>query len=418
MHRVCRSLLAAALACGLLSCTSTSSGAKSDGPPSVSEVRALLARHTQAVVGHSSAAFLADVDTAAQAAGFRARQVAEIAALAAVPLASWNYAIDAQVNDTAATGVASTRYGTPALIVRIALTYRLRDLDVAASGHTLWWTFVRRSGRTVLSGDDDLAGSGGASWRGIWDFGRIDVARGVSTLILGHPDAATSLPAIAKAVDAAIPTVTDVVGRDWARTVAVLVPSTAAEFQTLSGGAGSTDISAVTVFDDPGVSRSARVVVRPDVLGTLTPLGLQIVLRHEITHVAAALTTSPITPRWLIEGFADYVGNRDSGQPVPEAAGELAKAVRAGSLPTTLPSDSAFGGSGAALQQVYEQSWLACQFLASRIGPSGLTDFYAAVGRSTAPNETAFAVVLKARLGMSLPQFIAGWRAYLLAELR
>jgi hypothetical protein len=154
-------------------------------------------------------------------------------------------------------------------------------------------------------------------------------------------------------------------------------------------------------------------VVRPDALRTLSPLGLRIVLRHEVTHVATAAWTTPISPRWLIEGFAEYVGNLDSGQPVTFAARELATAVRAGQLPTALPADDAFAGSGAQLARVYQESWLACQYLASRVGAAGLVEFYRAVGTSTAANDQAAAEVLRTTLHETLGTFLAQWRGYL-----
>ena len=46
----------------------------------------------------------------------------------------------------------------------------------------------------------------------------------------------------------------------------------------------------------------------------LTAVGEQIVLRHEITHLATAADTADITPRWLVEGFAEYVANLGTGQ--------------------------------------------------------------------------------------------------------
>jgi hypothetical protein len=415
LRRPASALLVVAVAAALVACGSSPS--KPDDVPSMAQVRALLQRHSQAVLSRSSAAFLVDVDTSSRAAAFRERQAAEIGALRDVPLASWEYDVDAQVNDPAATSAAAARYETPALLVRVAVSFRLNGIDATPSTHELYWTFVRRSGHTLLAGDDDLAASAGASWRGPWDFGRISVARGAASLVLGHPDSASSLPAIASAVDDAVPAVTAVIGTDWPGKVAVFVPSSAAEFAALSGGVSSTDISAVTVFDDPGQTRLARVVVRPNVLKTLSPTGLQIVLRHEITHVATATTTSPITPRWMIEGLAEYVGNLGSGQPIAQAASELATAVRSGAVPTRLPLDSDFSGTGTAVERVYEQSWLACRYLASRLRPAGLVALYVAVGRSSAPDDTAFGVELKGALGMSVPQFVAAWQTYLRTEL-
>lgn len=385
--------------------------------PSAAQVHDVLARHGRAVLARSSADVLHDLDPAQQAAGFRDRQVAQLANLAGVPLAAWGYSIEAPVTDTGVIAAARARYGTAVAIERVALSYRFSGVDAEPSVHELYWTFVRRSGRTVIAGDDDLATSGSMSWRGPWDFGPAAVARSGPVLVLGHPDAAAALPGIAATAAAAVPAVSAVVGSAWARAVAVFVPSSAGEFTDLTGGADSTDVAAVSVVDTSGGSRSARIVVRPDVLRTLSAVGLQITLRHELTHVATVATTTPITPRWLIEGLAEYVGNRGSGQPVAAAAADLGKQVRSGTLPSGLPKDADFGAQGRSLAVVYEQSWLACALLADRVGATGLADLYVAVGRTTAPDDTAFGLVLKARLGLSLDQFVAQWRAYLRARL-
>ena len=53
-----------------------------------------------------------------------------------------------------------------------------------------------------------------------------------------------------------------------------------------------------------------HVFVNPDVTRGLKGAGAQVVMSHEITHVATDAATSPVDP-WLLEGFADYVALRD-----------------------------------------------------------------------------------------------------------
>jgi hypothetical protein len=386
------------------------------GAPTLAQVTAVLARHADAVRQHSGAAFLADVDTAAAAASFRTRQQAQIANLAAVPLRSWRYAVSASVTDRAVLSASAKRLGAPVLIVHLSLSYALAFVDAHPSAQDLWWTFVRRDGRVVIAADRDLAGSGGTSWTGPWDYGPVVSVRGAASLVLGHPSRSAQLPGIAAAVDEAVPAVTAVWGTGWARRVAVLVPGSDAELQALVGtGTALTDISAVAVLDSGDTG--ARLVLNPDTLDALSPTGLRIVIRHEVTHIASAADTSPSSPRWLVEGFAEYVANLGTGQSVAVAARELRAGVARGRLPGALPTDAAFGSRGAGLAQLYEQAWLACRLLAARAGPSGLVRFYRLVGASPYAPAAAVAAALRTVLHESTAAFTAQWRRYLSEQL-
>ena len=387
----------------------------------MSEVRALLARHGTALLRHDAAAFLADVDTARAGAAFRSRQAAEIDNISDVPLSNWSYALGAPVTDPTASSAAGRRYGAAALIVRVTLSYQLAGVDLRPSTHDLWWTFVRRGDRVVVAGDDDVADAGGVSWRGPWDFGGVFVARGHSSLVLGHLENAIRLSSLAAAADAAIPAVTRVWGRDWSMRVAVLVPATAAELDALVGSHTSTDVEAVAVTDglDP-VSRQPfgqRLVIVPGALGRLSAVGQQIVVRHEVTHLASAASTAESTPRWLVEGLAEYVGELASPQSTHTIAGELRKEISAGYVPPALPEDSEFTATTTRLPQVYQESWLACRLIAARAGMSGLVRFYRLVGTALAPPEQALAAAFAQVLHETQAAFVAQWRDYLRAEL-
>lgn len=414
-----RLLLIAALVGPLAACSRPSSSTQA---PPLAQVNALLARHGAAVLDHSASRFLADVDTAAPAARFFAAQRAEIANIAGVPLQSWSYTADSVVSDPSVLAAQRARLGAPVLIVHVTLSYALRDIDPEPTAHDLWWTFVARHGRVYLAGADAMAGQGGTSFVGPWDFGPVVLARGAASLVLGHPAQAGLLPGLARAVDAAVPVVTGVWGSDWAQRVAVFVPDSSTEFSDLVGtGTSLTDVSAETVFDtqDPvnGGRYGQRIVLNPTALATLSPVGIGIVLRHEITHVASAASTTPATPRWLVEGLAEYVANLTTGQSARTAAPELAAAVRRGVLPRSLPGDSAFAAGGPALAQLYEQSWLACRLIARRVGAAGLVRFYRQVGVSAQGPDGAVATALGRVLHESPAAFLAQWRAYLTAVL-
>ncbi|MEP7020223.1 MAG: hypothetical protein ABI808_06195 [Pseudonocardiales bacterium] len=383
---------------------------------------AVLTRHAAAVLARSPSAFLADLDTAEAAGDFRTRQQAQITNIAQVPLQSWRYSLSAPVTEPAAGTAAAKRLGAPALIVRVSLAYALKVVDAQPSVHDLWWTFTQRHGQVYLAGDSDLAELGGASWRGPWDYGPLVVVRGASSLVLGHPQAASQLAPLAAIVDAAVPVVSAVWGQGWSRQVAVLVPASDAELSALAGaGSALTDVSAVTVSDAPdpvnGTRSGQRLVLNPSALSTLTAAGLRVVVQHELTHIASASATGQASPRWLVEGLAEYVANLGNPQPVSVAASELREEVAGGTLPAALPGDAEFAPGAARLPQVYEEAWLACRLIAARAGQDGLVKVYRLVGASPDVGASALSAALRTVLHLTPAAFTAQWRSYLVGTL-
>jgi hypothetical protein len=413
-------LLALGLLCGLLVAGCSASPDRS--APSLADVRAVLARHGDAVLQRDRQAFAADLDAAPRAADFRSRQVSTFGNLVRLPLKTWSYVLAGRTDSRAAEAAASRRFGTDAVIVRVALRFALRGVDRIPTSHDLWWTFVRNGGRVVIAADDALVHAGGTSWQGPWDFGRLDVLHGPHSLVLGHPDAGAALRQVQATVEAAVPAVTAVWGPQWTQDVAVVVPSSDAELAAQAGQSAdvTVQVAAVTVSDGTdaltGVVYGQRLIVNPAALAALSDVGRQIVIRHEITHIAAAAATTQASPEWLVEGFADYVGNLDSGQPVTTAAGELRADVRHGRLPRTLPGPDTFATAGESAQ-AYEASWLACRLIAQRVGQGGLVHFYRLVGASAAEPDGAVTDALRRVLHESTAQFTAQWRAYVKAQL-
>lgn len=405
--------------------TACSSGSGSNAAPSLAQAQALLDRHATAVLQHSPTDFLADVDSTPAAAKYRAAQAAMIENIADVPLASWRYTVAAPVTDPAEIAASAARYGRPTLLAQVTLAYTLDGIDPIPASHDLWLTFVQQDGHVRIAGDDDVIGGGGTSWRGIWDFGPVVVARGTASLVLGHIQNSGQLTKIASIVDAAVPVVSSVIGSGWSQRVAVLVPAAADEMTALTGAAATgtvVDISAVAVTagEDPVSNQpyGQRLILSPTGLAGLSTIGAQIVIRHEITHLATAAQTADITPRWLVEGLAEYVGNLNSGQPVQTAAAELAAQVAAGTVPAALPTDEAFAPASKSAAAAYEQAWLACRLIATRVGQAGLMRFYNAVGTALAPSGPATAAAMTSVLHESLDTFTAQWRTYVIEQLQ
>jgi hypothetical protein len=114
---------------------------------------------------------------------------------------------------------------------------------------------------------------------------------------------------------------------------------------------------------------------------SVSPAGLDDLLRHELTH-AASLPDRGYTDRsswWLVEGLAEYADA--AGQPVDRYAGlaEVRRLVRSGwdgRLDSLAPADDAAGDRvGAA----YGVGYLAVRHLVDRYGEQRVLDFFRAV---------------------------------------
>jgi hypothetical protein len=240
--------------------------------------------------------------------------------------------------------------------------------------------------------------------------------------VLAHPANSDRLATFARAVDGAVPAVTAVWGPRWRRQVAVLLPDTQAEMEALVGHQFAlARIAAVAVADYAdswdGVARGQRVVINPLNLGRLTSLGLRIVLRHEITHIASRAATSETMPTWLIEGFADYVGYAATGLPTGAVAPDLRDRIRAGRWDGRLPADRDFRGDAPGLAVAYEEGWTACRVIAGRVGTAGLVRLYRLVGASRADGGKAVDGALRRVLRTDYPGFVALWRSAVRTEL-
>ncbi|GAA3195092.1 hypothetical protein GCM10010486_75730 [Nonomuraea roseoviolacea subsp. carminata] len=250
---------------------------------------------------------------------------------------------------------------------------------------------ARQSARTAAAGPPgtDVAAE---PWPG-----ETRTVRGARSLVLGHRAAPALLRDLARRADAAGARVSAVL-RTPVRPL-VLVPDSSAEAARLARVAGVEGLAALA---DGG-----RVIVVPETFGRLTDVGRDVVLAHELTHVAAG--TGGLPP-WLYEGFADYVAYRDAGLAVPVAAAELAAEVRAGRTPRRLPGAADFAPGSSRLAAVYQEAWLACRFIAEWRGEQTLVRLY----RDARTRGAARAL---AAAGLPTARLTAGWRAYVREKL-
>ena len=386
------------------------------------EVRALLDARGAAVLARDEAAFLAAVDPAAPE--LRERQSALLAALAEVPLSTWRYVLDptrARPSDA----LLDREYGRGRWWAPdVALEHALATYDDRPTSKAQYLTFVERDGRWWLAADDDFAAVGLETERQLWDQGPVAAVREDDVLVLGRPSDERLLRNVAALAAQAVPRVTAVWGQTWRRGLVVLVPGSSEELSELLDSDGALDqIAAVATAELSGGAgefdpRGDRVVVNPGPFARLGQLGRQVVLTHEVTHVATRRATGPSVPSWLAEGFADYVGYHGVDLPLAVSARELRADVQAGQLPDRLPPDSAFDGGNPALAQAYEQAWLAVRHLVEVHGEQAVLRFYRAVGAlRDVDKPAAVEQALAAELGTTTVQLTEGWRAALQRDL-
>ncbi|WP_309141777.1 hypothetical protein [Streptomyces griseicoloratus] len=359
------------------------------------EVQRVLDLRAAAVLGHDEAAYA------------RTGTRAGFGNLRAVPLADWSY----RVRDLDRSGDTAT--------ADVDLRYRIEghDKGPVTTGRTLRLS-REEDGRWRV--DSDRPGEKSAQQP--WDQGAVRVVRGVHSLVLGVGQSTGSLRRFADLADQAVPAVSDAWDGDWARRVVVLVPRSLEGMAGLLGSPASSyrGIAAVTTGETGGArdAPADRIIVNPDAYGLLGGLGKQVVLTHETTHVATRAATTAATPLWLSEGYADWVGYRDSGRTPAQAAPELSRAVSEGRVPRALPTDEdfAFTGDGAELARAYEGGWTACRMIADHWGEDRLDDFYRAVGAHDG-REGAVEEAMTKVLGTTPEEFTARWRDYLRDQL-
>jgi hypothetical protein len=384
---------------------------------------ALLASRAAAILHRDRVGFLATVDPAVPA--FRRSQSRLFDALSTVRFASWRYDVDAPANgrkvpDPGRFGGAAETYAPRGVVV----LYQLATYDTAPTSTSAGLTFVRRGARWRIAADSDFDATPGRTQREVWDYGPLSTASGPHTLIIGPVAGRRQLNRLRTEAERDIPRVTSVWGRGWSQRVVIVVPASQRQLAAMVNKPypSLSRIAAVATAEVGGSGPTAavgnRILVNPANLNRLGALGWQVVITHEITHVATRAETAAGAPTWLVEGFADYVAYRSTKVPVAAAAPGTRAAVRAGHLPVGLPTDQAFTGTNPNLSQAYEQAWLAVRLISSRAGQDGLLRFYRAVaGASAAHRETAYATALGRELAVSPSGFLALWRNYLRATL-
>ncbi|MBT0565294.1 hypothetical protein [Williamsia sp. CHRR-6] len=252
-----------------------------------------------------------------------------------------------------------------------------------------------------------------------WDFPGSTAVRvataGGESVVVSYPGSVALGRRLGSALPGAVAAVSAFWGPQWPRRAAVIAADTPAEFGALSGSAAAvSEFAAAATISAPGNGPTVgqRVVFTPEA-ATLAGPALDLVLRHELFHVAAAGRTGATAAKWITEGVAEYVGRKGTFARPADAAPDLATAVRTGRPPPGLPTDADFTLTGAGSAMAYQTAWSFAQYVATTSGEVRLRGLYLAL--SAGPTTvSAQESAITAALGQPSGTVLLGWRNWLL----
>ena len=316
---------------------------------------------------------------ASSAPQYRQAQALVFRRLQAVHVTAWRYQVHGDAGPLPADRQRAV--GGQAWLIDVTLSYRLAA-DTRDIQRSQQLTVVQEGDGWRVAADTD-----GVTQRDLWDLGQMYEVDGDRSLIVGTARHQARLARYAKEVDAAAKRVDAAWGRAWPRTVVVLVPDDKEQMAQLLGRdstAGMEQIAAVTIGEldrQEGATEASatadRIILNPAAFDQMGSLGRQIVLTHEVTHVATRASAVVSAPLWLEEGFADYLAYRNTGLSRREIAKDLIRDVRARKGPTALPDSDSFDAMRHTdVAPAYVASWFAVQTIADRSDPDEVVRFY------------------------------------------
>ena len=160
-----------------------------------------------------------------------------------------------------------------------------------------------------------------------------------------------------------------------------------------------------------GTATGDRVVLDPAAFGRLTPSGRDVVLTHELAHVAVRADVPGRPAMWLAEGYADHVGYQRADVATRRLVAPLVGAIRSGNGPRQLPRSADLGPSTGDLEVPYLAAWQAVELLSDEHGEAALRRLVAA-GASTGSDADAEAATdraLSTVLGTSRDELTDAW---------
>src|SRR6266545_3624500 len=309
------------------------------------QVGRLLTSRSSALLRHDKAAFLATVDR--RRGSFYRSQAALFDRMVTVPFASFSYSVSDPLRDVGSDQARQRYSPTVVSIFPVEASFGFRGQDASPFVAHYFYTFAVTASGWRIAGQDDVPEPLQSDVE-IWDAGPVQTVSTSRTLVVFHPggaDLARRLLAVAE--------------RGYAQVAASWSSNEAGRLHRLLGN---------------------RIIVNTSLVKGYRTLDLQVVLTHEMTHVATRGIGVGV-PLYLVEGFADYTALRPLDAPVRLTRPSLALAVRAGRFKGKLPTRSQLVGSDAAL--AYDEGSTFCLWVASTFGEARLQTLYSSFGDLT-----------------------------------
>jgi hypothetical protein len=347
------------------------------------ELPRLLARRARAVLQGDRAAFLATVDRRQRA--FYRQQATLFGYMRTVPFQTLAY----KITDQSPSPQLRRRYRADrAILAQVQARYRFKGQDASPVLGELSYTFVltRSAWRVAGTGDRSFQRRDDVE---IWDSGPVRTASSRRTLIVHHPGHEALAERLLAVADRAYGQVAAAWTGRWERKAVILVPRDEEEAERL---VGARDLGRVAAVASSSVESGAaervlgnRIVVNTDNVVRYNDLNLQVLITHELTHVATR-TLGDGVPLLLVEGFADWAALEPLGYPFAVTRPNLARRVREGGFDGALPSDAEFRGGDAAV--AYDEGSAFCLWVAETFGAARLQALYRQF-QGSSPTSTA-----------------------------
>jgi hypothetical protein len=380
--------------------TSPAAGAPTDGSTSATAVahalEDLLRRREQAVLADDPDAFVATVADPSSPSG--ARQLAALRSAHDLRLSRLAHDVVPPVAD-------------PASGVDVRLHYRVAGIDRADRTTTVRYRLARGHDGWLVAAEEPAGTDAAAAWLAMPGM---RVARGGRAVVAGSVEDDVLAEAVATA-DAVLPGL----DRSWSGTpgtVLVLVPDTPDQAAALLGRSTPVVGAVAATTEGPvaadGLATGDVVVLDPGARRRLTPTGREVVLTHELAHVAVRATLPGTTTPWVSEGYADHVGYARADLPVADLAAPLARAVAEGTAPRSLPGAADLDPAQHDITVGYLAAWQAVELVAAEHGEAAVHGLVRActVRGDAAAAERACDAAMPRVLGLSRDALTREWR--------
>ncbi len=349
----------------------------------------LLATMTGAVTSGNQDAFTSAAAPGRTQIRNRLREV--FAGLRALPLASFELAVDRTRADLPASGPATGRFTLPAVA-----TYRLDGWDSDPVRVPLTFVVDRVRGGWGIVEDRTSRDAGTARRLEPWLFPGLRVTSTAHVLVIGERSRAAQLRRLATTLERLVADVRAVwPERSWNGRVVVYATTSTAFVRswygrTAAGDSGNGDRASfvakvATLRGAGGRPGAVRLVLTPYLLQGNRP-GYVDILRHEMTHVATARVSAGV-PVWLVEGAAEYTGfakRTASGALDPLTTlgrhgltrAEVATTLRGTWRPVLEAGTGFYRGNEASVDEHYNSAFITCLYIVDRYGEKTLRRLY------------------------------------------